>query len=387
MPHQPPPLFLCCSPTQPVRATTCTPAVLCRCCRNNCRALFFTDLLACMTTIVGGATAYTRLAAQVAAPSSGGWTFFLQSGFRFYLIQAVIVTNIAGVLLMLSCMAQRTHTYQRYRLQLAASNRVLRLTLMLLVTTSPSVLGHMGLGILERTLSVPQDRSLALMLLHPVVFWLQQSLYVLPGRPTVLLQLLTTVLAMQWSKMLPCVLQHAAAQPSTDASPLIAAAESWCTHAQSWVSAALAAVVGPGSDPLWAAEAAACSGMSALQTLNNFCTLCILVLLPVSAAFSFDVWLWSVHHARNQSSSSTRHAPDSDFTTQQTPHVFAQAFASVDLQALATSAAAKSGVCSYYLFLLSPVVLGLTYLVAECMTREFAASTSCPAVLQSAGLL
>lgn len=343
-----------------------------------------------MTTIVGGATAYTRLAAQVAAPnnSSGGWTFFLQAGFRFYLMQAVIVTNIAGVLLMLSCMAQRTHTYQRYRLQLTASNRALRLALMLLVTTSPSVLGHMGLGISERTLSGAQDRSLALMLLHPGVFWLQQSLYVLPGRPTVLLQLLTTVMAMQWSRMLPCVLQHAAAQVSTDASPLIAAAESWCTHAQSWVSAALAAVVGPDSDPLWAPDAAACSGMSALQTLNNFCTLCILVLLPVSAVFSFDVWLWSIHHARSRSSSSSaRHAPDSDFTTQQTSHVFAQAFASVDLQALATSAAAKSGACPYYLFLLAPVVLGVTYFVAECLTREFAASTSCPAVLQSAGLL
>lgn len=347
-----------------------------------------------MTTIVGGATAYIRLAALIAAADYGGWTFFLQAGFRFYLIQAVMATNIAGVLAMLLCMAQRTRTYQRYRLQLAASNRVLRLALMLLVTTSPSVLGHMGLGISERTLSVSQDRSLALILLHPVVFWLQQSLYVLPGRVTVLLQLLTTVLALQWGRMLPCVLQHAAAHASTDnTSALIAAAESWCMHAQSWVTAVLAAVVGLDSDPLWAADALVCTGMSALQTLNNFCTLCVLVLLPVSAVFAFEVWLRSVHQARSSSSSSTSttRASDSESshsTTQQPSSVFAQAFASVDLQALAASGAAKSGVCSYiYLFLLSPVVLGLTYFLAECLTSEFAANTSCPAILQSAGLL
>lgn len=239
------------------------------------RALFGTDLLACLTTIVGGATAYIRLSAQIAAADDAGWTFFLQSGFRFYLMQAVITTNIAGVLLMLLCMSQRVQTHQRHRLTLTASNRGLRLALMLLTTTSRSVLGHMGLGISERALSTSQDRSLVVILAHQLMFWLQQSLYVLPCRLTVLLQLLITVLALQWSRMLPCVLQHAAAQSSTDGlSPLVAAAESCCTQVLSWVTAALAAVVGPDSGPMWA-DAAACTGLSALQTFNLWYTLCI----------------------------------------------------------------------------------------------------------------
>jgi hypothetical protein len=291
-------------------------------------------------------------------------------------------------------MSQRVQTYQRHRLALTASNRGLRLLLMLLTTTSPSVLGHMGLGISERALSISQDKSLLIALCHPLIFWSQQSLYVLPCRLTVLTQLLITVLALQWSRMLPCILQHAAAQSSTDGlSPLIAVAESCCTLAQSWVTAALAAVVGPDIGPMWS-DAAACTGLSALQTLTTFGILCVLVLLPVLAVFWFDAWLRSLPRASSQSSSSsssgrTTHAPDSDSESQppSSSYVFAQAFAAVDLQALATSAAAKSGVSSLYLVLLSPVILGLTFIVAEWLTREFAASTSCPAVLQSAGLL
>lgn len=369
-----------------------------------CRLLFCTDLVACLTTFVAGVAAYSRLLAQIAA-ARHDWSFFVPLGYGYTAVVLMVLTNIIGVLFMLFVMAQRHNRYQKHRLQLCLLCRALRLTLMLTVVMIPSIVGHIGLGVAVRTLQLESPtKALAVILLHPVVFWLQPAVFVLPDTLTLLAQLATTAAALQWSRMLPCVLQHAAAEVGTSAALVLSAAQEYCIQAQSWAALLLSAVASPDVVTGWLGPDA-CSGLTAVQTLQAFCTVCCLLLLPVAAVFWLDRWLLAVQQGAMAGPENTSQTDSSqgvndahgtseadllrqeilsflsDSSTRGRNSVLGQGAA-----VLSFRQAVPANVAIYVMVTASPVVLLVVWTVSELLAGLFAANTDCSAVLQGAGL-
>jgi hypothetical protein len=231
-------------------------------------------------------------------------------------------------------------------------------------------------------------------------FWLQPALFVLPVTLTLFAQLATTAAALQWSRMLPCVLQHAAAGAGTSAALVVSAAQEYCIQAQSWAALLLSAVASPDIVIGWLGPDA-CSGLKAVQTLQAFCTVCCLLLLPVAAVFWLDRWLLAVQQgttagpvntsrgAVTDSSQGVDDVHEASEAAEVRQEIFSFLFDSRPRGRDAVASfrqAVPTNVAVYVVVTVSPVVLLVVWTASELLAGVFAASTDCSAVLQGAGL-
>jgi len=380
--------------------------------------MFYSDVVACTTSLAAAVATYTRL---WALPSGHLWyqsmaDFLLAPD--LVLTQIVMFVNFIAVMLMLGLMARRAGLYYRYRMQLCVLNRLLRAMLQILVVRTPATVGYMTLAVARRSLFLdPAGKALAVVLAHPMVFQMQQVLFVLPLRFMLPLQLYNIVVAMQWSKSLPCILQHAAAEASTPPH-LVTAAEKVCVSAQSWAAVLQAAAAAPdGLLPMLSSTA--CEGVRSVHTLHIFATLCCVLLLPVGAVFGLEACLQTNLQDRssNSSNSTVRNTSASAASTSRgsgrgssmpsfvtAPGVLSvsssQGFAGqgssrqaapaarVPLDGLLPSlASTPQPLHKFFCVLLVPVALAATWLLAELLSGLFAARVDCGALLRTMGLV
>jgi len=376
----------------------------------QCRALFYLDLLACLTSVVAVVAAYARLSTELPTAAHSLATYRADPGVSFG--ELLLGFHAVGVLVMLLLVTKKAHLYVKYRTQLCLLNRLLRLCLHLLLMSRPVWVGWiMGLGVANRSVSLADpSKALLLLMLHPVAFYMQQAMFILPSGYVAVLQLINTIASLQWSWMLPCVLQHAAANPSNsaglDAAPLLAVAERACVKVQSWVVLLQSALAEPqNAFPFSGGEV--CTGVQAVQTLQIFSTFCFLLLLPVGAVLSLEVWLWvlwtssstSIHSSSSSSSSSSStpashtgglgvvlHDTGVNSSAYSGPR---QHSGPADRQAATGMSAAAHIQCVpiYYYLLLVPLVLAAAWMLSELLTAVFAEHTDCPAILRTCGII
>lgn len=380
--------------------------------------MFYSDVVACTTSLAAAVAAYTRL---WTLPASGHLWYRSMADFLLapdlVLTQILMFFNFITVTLMLGLMARRVGLYYRYRMQLCVLNRLMRAMLQTLVARTPATVGYMTLGVARRSLYLdPAGKALAVVVAHPMVFQMQQALFVLPLRFMLPLQLYNTIVAMEWSKALPCILQHAAAEASTPPT-LVTAAEKVCVSAQSWTALLQAAAAAPdGLLPMLSSTA--CDGVRAVHTLHIFATLFCVLLLPVGAVFGLEVCLQSNMQdssssntvsnssASAASSSSGRGGNSSSsmpsfgsapqvLTTSSSQGSAGQGSSSraalaarVPLDGILPSLASiPQPLHTFFCILLVPVALAATWLLAELLTGLFAARVDCGALLRTMGVV
>lgn len=391
----------------------CCPLPCWPCCplSTPCRTLFYTDFVACFTSVLAAAVIYGRTITEHPTSADGqpGWAAFID----MVNLHLLIAVNAVAVILTLALMAQQPALYYRYRLHVCLLNRLLRVLIQTWGCNS-QVIGFMLTGITARSLSLgTTSKGLALLMLHPTIFFLQQGLFILPPGLVLLLQLVNTSAALYWSMALPCVLQHAAAEEGGAGLVhlLYAAAEKVCVQAQSWAAVLRAAGAASSDGILPGPSSSVCEGVTAVQTLHMFCNLSLLLLLPVGAMLALEGWLRACQGNQPDTSSgsgssigrSTTSSGSGSSSSRGTRHqrvhqnvLLAATGANADrspghaqlgLVQLATEAAAGQTWHVFYVLLLAPAVLGVTWLLAELLAGVFAAHVDCPAVLHAAGIV
>lgn len=376
------------------------PCVCSAICRR--RALFFTDLLACTTSLLAFCITVAKLSYQL--PDNHRQQQQQQDAPRQHLTRLIGLLVVPVVLVFFFVMAKRPAAYQQHRTLLCAINRLLRVLVHLHICTSAS-----GRAPLERSLvarlhqlqpGAKPGMLVALVALQPVVFTMQQALFVLPwkgGFATVIVQLVNTGAALNWSHMLPCTLRHPSLQDSIKG-PLYAAAEAVCRRMQDAVGAVQLATDVP--EGLLMPNGSACSGDAAVQTLNIFATLHALFVVPVAAVSWMDAYFRAcsnsspVSLARDDAGLERNGQPAAAaaplLRTWGTPATVPGAGSSIltlhggtqDVLVRHVEAATGTAGCMVHgmcLLLLAPVVLVLTWHVAELMAGALAVA-ACPAV-------
>lgn len=391
-----------------------------------------------MTTVIAAIAAYSRLFAQPVSSQHSTADALLDRG--MVVTQLLMGIGTSSVIMTLVLMMHRTHLYYKYRTQLTVLNRLLRVLLQLTAARTPTTIGFMALGVTSRSLSEESaGKALAVLIFHPLAYNMQQALLVLPVKVAVVLQILNTLTTLWWSRVLPCILKHSAAAGSSNtaaAASLYAAAERVCTSAQSYAAWAYMTATGQdGVYPSW--RGSVCHGVTAVQTLHVFFTLCCMLLLPVAAVASLDAWLTThaqmagTDTANSNSSTSSRSRSISTTSTASTidssstssshagassssstlPHTSPAAYGAgassssllahsaqqpanqisqerVSLDArVAAIAAVSQPLHAYYLVLLVPVVLAAFWLVAELLTGWFSTTIDCATVLRVCGIV
>jgi hypothetical protein len=122
-----------------------------------------------------------------------------------------------------------------------------------------------------------------------MMYAMQQALFAVPFKYVVILQLLSTAVALQWTRQLPCILRHAALQDGDLSTPLYTVAEATCRQFQEATAAIQLMAALP--EGLLTPVSAVCRGVQSVQTLNIFPALHALFIVPVSAVYGLDAWI------------------------------------------------------------------------------------------------
>lgn len=373
-----------------------------------CRVLFFTDIAACVTSFSAIAAAILRLNDQLPAPHAqpsetrpSFWISLPKAPIQNLFMAAMLVALSLQLVLML----RKQQVYQTYRTQLAVFNRLIRATATVTQNLSDRGRAPLVLSMAARLQKLQQQPNMALrvLALQPLMFFAQAALFVLPVKYVVLLQLMTTLSTLQWSRLTPCIFPHAALSGSSTKA-LYAAAERTCQRMQEAVGALHATTLS--SDAL-APFPPACSGVSAIQTLQIFCVLFVLFVLPVGGVFLLEAWLRAQHaptqvstdapqqesssHAGSSSSSSAGLRSSAGSTSAGAGS--SAAFSAHHAQGIAHLATVSSRgqhssapvfglpLQGLHLLLLAPAVPLLTWHLSELLSGLFAGALECPALV------
>lgn len=255
------------------------------------------DLLACTTSLLAFGVTVIKLSYQLPQDSQTQQQQQQQDTPRQHLTRLIGLLVVPFVVLFFFITARRPAAYQQHRTLLCGINRLLRVVVHLHICTSASGRAPLARSLVARLHQLQPGSKpevlLALVVLQPMVFAMQQALFVLPLKgclATLVVQLVNTGAALQWSRALPCTLRHPSLQDAITA-PLQAAAEAACRRLQDAVVALqLAAEVPEG---LLTPAESVCSGEAAVQTLNVFATLQALLVVPVAVVYTLDAYIRS----------------------------------------------------------------------------------------------
>jgi hypothetical protein len=349
-----------------------------------------------------------------------------------YLTPLIGTLLLPAVLVLLYAMARLPNVYVQHRGLLCGINRMIRAAVHVGIIGTSYGRAPLEVSLVARLHGFLQQgapgMSLALVVLQPMMYAMQQALFVVPFKYAVILQLLSTAVALQWTRQLPCILRHAALQEMDLSTPLYSVAEATCRQFQEATAAIQLVAALP--EGLLTPVSAVCRGVQSVQTLNIFATLHALFIVPVSAVYGLDTWIraCAIREQATQrrtrtaaqeasSRSSSRVGMDSPAATggarrlgggtssaagsslgmrSRLPAAAGQASSSIahrdsshevllrcveEANGPGTAGLAARGLPVLLLVLLVPVALVLTWHVAELIAGVMAADTQCPAVL------
>eukprot|EP00775_Hariotina_reticulata_P005880 gene5880-6121_t len=195
-------------------------------------------------------------------------------------------TYIISASLPLLLMLLRPKLYRRWRLQLCLMNRLLRLSNSTLQLTSTTAVELIAKAIAARTHGNSPSKALAINLLHPAGFWMQQANFILPWRWVLVLQLVNFAASLRWSAQIPCLLRLQL--DSSDHLPFGKAAVQACGRLQD-ASVILRWIAG---DPLYLRTLGdkCADAFRAVQLLQVVISGVMLLVLPLTAVFCLESW-------------------------------------------------------------------------------------------------
>lgn len=417
------------------------------------QVLFYADCLACITSLLAFAISLGKLSYQLPDDSDSQQHQHMQqqhprslhnlrltpwsSAQRMnqgghYLTPLIGTLLLPAVLVLFYAMARLPNVYVQHTGLLCGFNRLIRAAVHVGIIGTSYGRAPLEVSLVARLHGLLQQgasgMSLALVVLQPMMYAMQQALFVVPFKYVVILQLLSTAVALQWTRQLPCILRHAALQDGDLSTPLYTVAEATCRQFQEATAAIQLMAALP--EGLLTPVSAVCRGVQSVQTLNIFAALHALFIVPVSAVYGLDAWIRAcaireqaaqrrAHAAAQEAGSSSRAGtsaaaaaggvrelgggqggPSSaaagylDMRSRQ-PAAAGQASSSTEhrnsqevllgcveeASGAGTAGLAARGLPVLLLPLLVPVVLVLTWHVAEVIAWVMVADTQCPAVL------
>lgn len=239
------------------------------------------DVLANVTTLFILVLGFVRMHQQLPQHGSLQGAFLGPKRPFFHMTFAIPAYALTSVLPML-WLYHRPCSYFKHRTAVVTAIRLMRLMVQLLTMTSPTAVVHLAAIITDRMAHKPHH-ALGMVLGHPLAFYLQHSLFLLPWKRALLFQLVRTATLINWVWVSPCFLQHA--QVSTQ--PWQERAGMACSSVQS-VTALLRTAVGA---PLSELSQDVCEGQHAAQVLQLFCTLSCLLIAPVTVCYLLERWM------------------------------------------------------------------------------------------------
>jgi hypothetical protein len=238
------------------------------------------DALANVTTLLILVLGFIRMYQQLPQHGSMQGAFLGPERPFFHMTFAIPAYALTSVWPML-WLYHRPSSYFEHRTAVVTAIRLMRLMVQLLTMLSPLAVEHLAAIIADRMSHKPHH-ALGMVLGHPLAFYLQHSLFLLPWRRALLFQVVSTATLLNWVWVSPCFLQHAQAHIS--AQPWQDQAAMACSSMQS-VAAILRTAVGA---PLSELSYDICTGQHAVQVLQLFCALSCLLVVPVTACYLLE---------------------------------------------------------------------------------------------------
>lgn len=268
------------------------------------RVLLSSDVLANVTGLLIAVLGVARLSAHLPEDHSFQDVYLGPRRPAFHLFvafPALLMTSLVPLLWLL-CKPQ---SYFRHRTATIATVRLLRLLLQVLTLVTPSAAAPLARIVAARAWAQPH-KGFRILLVMPMAFYMGHALYLLPWRSAALFQLASTSTVLHWLWRFPCFLlgeQQQQQQWATAAGALSAAsvlqggsaagpprevrAVLSCNTLQSH-AALLRTALGT---PLSEFSRDVCSGASAVQAVQVFCTLICLLVIPVVVSHELERWM------------------------------------------------------------------------------------------------
>lgn len=217
--------------------------------------------------------------------------------FSFWVLAVLAITiSTAALVLMFS----RPHTYFNYRTQVCLALRLHRLWVHASTLWTPSAAGTLAMVVAARVRDNPQ-KAPALMVIQPMVYYLQPAMMLLPLQYVVVLQLLLTAAMLHYLWQFPCYMDLV--MPDLRTHVWQGRAELLCSKLQSY--AALLTSAYSGSAPL---SPDVCQGTRAVQALQIFGAMLCLLVGPIAVTYEWERWMCvrhELHQMQQPASSST----------------------------------------------------------------------------------
>lgn len=167
------------------------------------RVLFNTDVLANATTLVLVASSVTRLQRHLAEDVRSMHFGPSHPLFSFWACAGAYVTSSCAVLGLLRL---RRPTYFRHRTSICLAMRLLRLLVMTATLLTPAAAFNIASAVVSRVADNPQ-KAPTMLVIHPMVFYCQPVLMLLPWQYVLPIQLVSTYSLLVYMQQFPCFLQ------------------------------------------------------------------------------------------------------------------------------------------------------------------------------------
>lgn len=259
------------------------------------------DAIACLLSFVGVISGLKRLieGRPVSSASALGGASFIVAAFAFISLVLAVVPLLLMALGSHPRTPQTTSIYLQHRHTLCWANRLSRLIVMCLLQCYPAVACHFANALAVRTSSLADSPSQALFLntAQPLLLWAQQALFIVAWRWAAVLQLINWCTALAWSARLPCLLPLQAAYGQPDASRNTHTGLLYEEHAVQtcrgfrYIKALVGSLVGDLSPASVPGAEDMCSGYSAVQLLQVFASILLLLVLPLSVIYYLELLL------------------------------------------------------------------------------------------------
>ncbi|KAF8057257.1 hypothetical protein HT031_006065 [Scenedesmus sp. PABB004] len=221
-------------------------------------------------------------------------------------VAALTFTVVACAAATLGLMVARPAAYRLLRDRVALANRLLRLAPFLAQhlggSTMPALAYTWAIGVRVAQHAGRPWRALAINLVQPTIFFLQQSCWLVPWRLTAPLQALVFVVSLAWSARLPCLLplqalSAAAAAAGGGGARACAGgvvfqeqAEAACLAVR-YVMAMAGTAAGDASTAAALQATPLCEGAAAVQLLQVFAATLMLLVLPAAVSYGLELSL------------------------------------------------------------------------------------------------
>lgn len=168
-----------------------------------CRILFNTDVLAHSTTLLLVVSSTSRLQEHLPTDVTNIHFGPRHPLFSYWACAALYIISTCALLLLL---AFRSSSYFKHRTKICLAMRFMRLLFQTATLVTPSAAFNIASAVVSRVSKNPA-KAPAMLVIHPMVFYAQSALMLLPWIHVAPIQLMSTTSLLVYMWQFPCFLQ------------------------------------------------------------------------------------------------------------------------------------------------------------------------------------